>query len=190
MVKFTSKQNFYWGFDMKNQMLLRKTCGVYASDTHFATMIFPFIRSEVKGKTKILTILEKGETDKIEKILENVGLEERVKREIRNLDWSKTNIKKIRNNFKKLEKNIYKKYDTDVIVLGNKAFIKKVNNAIDLWFNNNVDKIEKSKVKINIINCFSFYENSDIYSVINSHNYILKTKGIIGLREEKLLKAN
>ena len=175
---------------MKNKMLLRKTCSVYASDTHFATMIFPFISKEIEVDAKVLTILEKSETEKIEKILENIGLSSKIKRKIKNIDWNKTNIKKIRNNFKKLEDNVENNLNTDVIVLGDKVFIQKINEAIDLWFKNNIDKIEKSVVKINIINCFSLNENKDIYKILNMHNYILKTKGITELMEEKLLKAN
>ena len=175
---------------MNNKVLLRKTCSIYASDTHFATMIFPFIIKQLKEKTKVITILEKDETEKIEKILENIGLEKKIKQRIRKIDWSKTNIKKIRKNLKILEKNVTQKLNTDVIVLGNKLFIKKVNEVIDIWFKNNLKEIEIAKVKINIINCFSFYNNKDIYNILNSHDYILKTYGIEKIIEERLLKAN
>ena len=175
---------------MNNKMLLRKTCGIYASDTHFATMIFPFVIKEINKKTKIVTILEKDETEKIEKILENIGLEVKTKEKIKKIDWSKTNIKKIRKIFKALEKNINKKVNTDLIVLGSKQFIKKINEVIDFWFKNNIKEIEKTRIKINIINCFSFYENKEIYNILNSHDYILKTYGIEKVMEEELLKAN
>lgn len=175
---------------MKSKMLLRKTCSIYASDIHFATMIFPFVSRQVEKNIKVLTILEKSEENTIKKVLENVGLKAKTKQKIKEVDWNKTNIKKIRNVFKTLEKNISHKKDTDVIILGNKIFIKKVNEAIDLWFSNNMKNIEKSKIKINIINCFSFYDNIDFYKLMNSHNYILKTNGIKEWIEQELLKAN
>ncbi len=175
---------------MNNRILLRKICSIYASDTHFATMIFPFVIRQIGEKAKIVTILEKDETEKIEKILENIGLKTAMKRKIKNIDWGKTNIKKIRKSFKKLEENIVKKVNTDVIVLGNKQFIKKVNDVIDLWFKNNIEEVEAAKIKMNIINCFSFYDNKEIYSILNSHDYILKTYGIEKLAPEELLKAN
>lgn len=175
---------------MNNKLLLRKTCGIYASDTHFATMIFPFVIRQIKEKNKIVTIFEKDETEKIEKILENIGLETKIKQKIKNIDWSETNIKKIRKNFKIIENNIKKKSNTNILILGNRAFIKKINEIIDLWFKNNIEKIEVAKIKINIINCFSFYENKEIYSILNSHDYVLKTYGLEKIIVEEFLKAN
>ena len=33
---------------MREKILLRKTCSVYANDLHFATVIFPFIAKEME----------------------------------------------------------------------------------------------------------------------------------------------
>ena len=46
---------------MKEKMLLKKICSVYADDLHFSTMIFPFIHKEVENNTTIITILENNE---------------------------------------------------------------------------------------------------------------------------------
>ena len=56
---------------MKERMLFKKICSIYASDLHFATMIFPFIHKEIEKNTKIKTILEKDEQENIEKIPTN-----------------------------------------------------------------------------------------------------------------------
>jgi len=175
---------------MKESILLRKTCTIYASDTHFATLIFPFIKKEVENKTEIITILEKNETDKIERILKNIGLNPKIKKKIRNIDWKKTNIKKIKKNFENMQSYIKKRKNINIIVLGERVFIKKTNEIIDLWFKNNIEKIEKSKIQINIINCFSFYESIEIQRVIKSHNYILKTTGLEKIENKIMMKAN
>ncbi len=176
---------------MKENMLLTKTCSIYASDVHFATMIFPFIHNEIKNDTIIRTILEKDEQENIEKILENVGLNSEIKKEIREIDWRDANISKIRNIFKLLEKDIKNNKKINLIISGSNAFIEKVNRAVDLWFKNNMEEIEKGESKLNILNCFSFEQNKNIDNIIDSHEYILKTAGIEEIIvEQQLLKAN
>ena len=176
---------------MKEKMLLKKIGSIYANDLHFATVIFPFIHKELEDNTIIRTILEKDEQRNIEKILENVGLNEKQKEEIRKIDWTNTNIQKIRNHFGLLEKDIATKKKIDIIIAGKNVFIGKVNKAIDLWVTNHIELLEKGEIELNIINCFSFEENKEIDTIIDSHDYILKTAGleeIIG--PEELLKAN
>lgn len=176
---------------MSGKMLLRKTCSIYASDLHFATMIFPFVSKEVKRNTTIRTILEKDEQENIEKIIKNIGLNSDVKEKIKNIDWKESNINKIRKSFRLLEGDIKNENDVDIIVVGSNVFIQKINKAIDLWTKNNIEKLENSKIKLNIINCFSFEENNEIDRILDVHDYILKTAGIEELiNREDLLKAN
>lgn len=176
---------------MKENMLLKKICSVYANDLHFATLIFPFIHRELEKNATIRTILEKDEQENIEKVLENVGLDSEIKEKTRKIDWKSTNIKKIRENFNLLEKDVEDKKKIDIIVSGRNIFIQKVNKAIDLWVKNNIELLGNKNIEFNIINCFSFEENKKIDSIINTHEYILKTSGleeIVG--QEELLKAN
>lgn len=175
---------------MKERMLLKKVCSIYADDLHFATMIFPFIHKEVEKNTTIKTILEKDEEENIEKILKNIGLNSEIKEEINKIDWKRTNINKIRNNFKLLEKNIKNKEKIDIIVSGSNEFIGKVNQAIDLWVKNHIESFDKSGIELNIINCFYFEENKNSDSIIDEHDYILRTSGLEEILGRELLKAN
>lgn len=176
---------------MKENMLFKKICSVYANDLHFATLIFPFIHRELEKNTTIRTILEKDEQENIEKVLENVGLNSDVKEEIRKIDWKGTNINKIRENFKLLEKDVKNNKKIDIVVSGRNIFIQKVNKAIDLWVKNNIELLENKDTELNIINCFSFEENKNIDNIMNTHEYILKTAGLEEImNREELLKAN
>lgn len=175
---------------MKDLMLLKKICSVYASDIHFATLIFPFIKKELEKNTEIITMLEKDEIEQIEKILKNIGIDIRTKEKFKKIDWKKTNIKKVKKNFEILENNIKEGKNTDIIVLGEKTFIKKINEAIDIWVKNNIENIEKTKIQLNVINCFSFYENRESYNTFNTYSYILKTSGLEEIIEPRMLKAN
>ena len=175
---------------MRKNMVLSKTCSIYASDIHFATLIFPFINKEVEKNTTIRTILEKDVEENIEKIIKNIGLNSDVKEKIKEIDWKGSNINKIRQNFKSLEEDIKNNSNIDIIILGSNVFIHKINKAIDLWTKNNIEKLEKSKSKVNVINCFSLEENKRIEDIMNNHEYVLKTIGLEEIVEEELLKAN
>jgi len=176
---------------MKERLLLRKTCSIHANDLHFATVIFPFISKEIERETIVKTILERDEKENIEKIIENIGLNSEIKEKINKIDWTQSDIIKIRKIFKTLEDDIKYNKNIDLIVLGSNIFIQKVNKAIDLWIKNNMENIVKREVQLNIINCFSIEENKEINKILNSHDYILKTSGIEELiAEEEFLKAN
>ena len=175
---------------MKEKMLFKKICSVYANDLHFATMIFPFIHKEVENNTTIRTILENNEEENIEKILNNIGLNSEVKEEINKIDWKNTNISKIRKNFKLLEEDIRDKRRIDIIVSGRNIFIQKVNQAIDLWIKNNIENLDKNCIELKIINCFYFEENKNSDSIIDEHDYILRTSGLEEILGRELLRAN
>ena len=175
---------------MKEKMLLKKICSVYAIDLHFATMIFPFIHKEVESNTTIRTILENNEEENIDKILKNIGLNSEVKEEINKIDWKNTNISKIRKNFKLLEDDIKNKKRIDIIVSGRNIFIQKVNKAIDLWIKNNIENLDESGIELKIINCFYFNENKISDNIIDEHEYILRTSGLEEILGRELLKAN
>ena len=176
---------------MKENMILKKICSIHANDLHFATVIFPFIRKELENGATIKTILENDVQENIEKILENVGLNSKIKEEIRNIDWKGTNINKIRKNFKILEEDIKNKKRINIIISGRNVFIEKVNQAIDLWVKNNIEELERTGTKLDIVNCYSFYENKNAEAIMDSHEYILRTIGLEEiLGKEKLLKAN
>lgn len=176
---------------MKEKLLLRKTCSIHVSDLHFATVMFPYIYKEIENGTIVKTILERNEKENIEKIMKNVGLNSEIKEKIKQIDWRESDITKIRKVFKLLEEEIQNNKKINLIILGNNIFIQKVNKAVDLWFKNNIEKIENNKTQINIINCFSFEDNVQINKILNYHDYILKTSGLEELvEEEELLKAN
>lgn len=173
---------------MSKKILLRKTCNVYASDLHLATMIFPFIDKEIEKGAMIKPILEKDISNSIQKIIHNVGLDSETKNKIETIDWNQTNIEKIKQTLKQIESVFDTNKQIHIIVSGTNLFIEKVNKLVDLWAKMNLEKIEKSESVINIINCYSFEENEQIDSIIKKHDYILKTSGIQAIYEEESLK--
>ena len=176
---------------MKERLLLRKTCSIHANDLHFATVVFPYISKQVEDGATVKTILERNEKENIEKVIQSVGLNSEIKNKIKQIDWEESDITKIRKTFSALEGDIRVNKKINVIVLGSNIFIQKINNAVDLWVKNNMERVEDNNVELNIINCFSFEKNTELDIILDSHDYILKTSGIEEiLGEEELLKAN
>ncbi len=176
---------------MNNKVFLRKTCSVYASDIHLATMTFPFINKEIENGAVVKPILEKNISDSIKKIINNMGINEEAKDKISQVDWNQTNIYKIKNTLNNIERNFSKNTRIHFLVAGSNLFIEKVNKLIDLWVKINLDKMEKEDVIVNVINCYNFNENDKIDNIIQNHEYILKTTGIEEICDvEKLKKAN
>ncbi len=176
---------------MSKKILLKKTCSVYASNLHLATMIFPFINKEMKKGAIVKTILEKNISEDIEKIINHVQIESKIKNKIEKIDWSQSNIEKIKETLENLEKNLNSSNKIHIIVAGSNIFIDKINKLVDLWTKINLDKIENNNIDINIINCYNFEDNDQIDNILSSHEYILKTTGLEEIyEEEKLKKAN
>lgn len=176
---------------MNKKILLRKTCSVYASDLHLATMIFPFVDKEIQKGAIIKPILERNILENIEKIIKNVNINEEIKNKIQDIDWLQTDIDKIKNTLGDIEGLLHKNNTIHIIVSGTNLFIEKVNKLIDLWAKMNLGLIEKNSTIINIINCYNFSENDEFKEIIEKHDFMLRTTGIEALYEgEKLKKAN
>lgn len=176
---------------MKERLILRKTCCIHANDLHFATVVFPYLSKQIESGAIVKTILERNEKENIEKVIENVGANLETKEKIKEIDWEESDITKIRQTFNVLDREIKTNQKIDLIILGSNIFINKVNKALDLWFKNHMEELEKNTIEINIINCFSFEENEEIDEILNAHDCVLKTAGIEEiLGKEELLKAN
>ena len=176
---------------MNKKILLRKTCSIYASDLHLATMIFPFVDKEIQKGAIIKPILERNILENIEKIIKNVNINEKVKNKIQDIDWLQTDIDKIKNTLCDIEELSHNNNTIHIIVSGTNLFIEKVNKLIDLWAKINLELIEKNQSIINIINCYSFSENDKFDEIVEKHEFILKTTGIETLYQgENLKKAN
>ena len=173
---------------MSKKISLRKTYSVYASKIHLATMIFPFVKKELKNGAIIKPILEKDISEDIEQIIRNVAINSKLKEEINNIDWKQTNIEKIKNTLCDMEGLIKDNKNINIIVLGTNIFIEKVNELIDIWAKVNLQELEYNEAILNIINCYNFEENKEIENIKEKHENILKTEGIEELYNKELLK--
>ena len=176
---------------MNKKIFLKKTCSIYASDLHLATMIFPYISKELKENATIKTILENDIGKNIEKVINHTSLSSEIEKQIKKIDWNQTSIEKIKNTLKEIEKELVSKDKIDIFVSGENFFIDKVNQVIDLWVRNNLEIIKENQTVINVINCYYYEQHEEMDNIIGQHDYLLKTTGIEKIYDkEKLKKAN
>ena len=169
-------------------MIIKKTCSIYASDLHFITMTLPYINRELENEVQVITILEKSATKNIEKLINNMNLNKETKERILNINWSNTRgtaFKKVISQIEKMIKNDIKKID--ILINGNNRYINTANEQIDLFIKNNLKIIEDNKININVINCFEFSKNSDINQILKNHEYVLDTTGEKSIEDEEIL---
>ena len=173
---------------MSKKISLKKTCSIYASELHLATMIFPYIKKELERKAIVKAMLENDIGTNIEKVLCHTNINSELKEQIQQIDWKQTNKKKIEQMLKEIEENLRHNEKVDIIVSGSNFFIDKINELIDLWTKVNFEEIANSEKTINIINCYYFKQNEQIDEIMKKHEYILRTTGIQELIEENPLK--
>ena len=111
-----------------------------------------------------------------------------MKNRIAKIDWSQTNIDKIKGTLEQMEEELLQKQVIHIIVSGTNLFIDKINKLLDLWAKINLENIQRNNSTINIINCYNFNENEEIEDIERKHEYQLKTTGIEEIYQKEILK--
>ena len=154
----------------KRNTQVEKLCGFYVSDWHLVTMLLPYINNKIDEKTKIITILENNIEEKIKTLVEKLNLKN--KEDILSINWTNINSKKYSYIENILKNDINSNLDNIILITGSKEYIERNNANIEKW-------LCKSLVKsIKIINFFEVTEfNSNIISILDSHDKVLNTSG-------------
>lgn len=157
--------------EQENQM--RKVCGFYVNEMHFATMILPYIRREIEAKHKVITILQNDMKSNVEEVLSRMNLKETLQKEILGINWSKTILVKYSKAKQIIEQTNGQAQNITVIINGDKDFIKMVNEYIEKA----IKSINMPKA-VTVINFYDITEFTNVSEITNSHEYILNTSGI------------
>lgn len=153
---------------------LKKICNFYMSDWHFTVMLLPYINREINKKTKVITILEKDMTEKVETLVKKLNLKN--KDEILQINWKNSDINKFISEFKK---NLKYNKENLLIVNGTNYYIKKVNDKINKELNNG----EYAQKKIKILDCYDFESNkNNMSNILKRYDEMLNTSGEINVK--------
>lgn len=158
---------------MKEKCVLKKSCSFYISDMHFVTMLIPFIKEKIENETHIITFLENDYTKNIELVLARTSIEEKKKKNILNLNWTRTEIADvelaIENNKINIKPNV-------IIINGSKEYVDIVNNIINEYLKENEEECEETNVFI-----MDFYNaeeiKDEVKEILKEHNTIYNTSG-------------
>ena len=110
---------------------MQKICSFYISNVHLVTMILPYLKKQILKNNIIETYFEYDLTENIEKILSNLIITERNKKEILKINWHSNKIKKYIDIENKLKKIINKKKEKLILISGNKNYIKETNDILN-----------------------------------------------------------
>lgn len=148
--------------NLQNQRF-KKICGCYASNSHLAAMILPYVDNKVQRGEKVATILEEGIEEEMEELINKVNITTETKEKILNIGW--TSKKEI-----KLEDMNINNEEINIIITGNEKEIERKNQTIK-------GKLNK-KTKINLINLYKIEEIKSINEILEKHDLIINTSGI------------
>ncbi len=133
-----------------------KFCSFFVSEFHLEMILMPYINKKIEEKENIIIATEKNLEKTVEELISKVNLKEENKQKILNLSWNKSEINDIKNN-------------SNIIIIGTKNYIKKINQNIE----------EMNINKINIVDCYDFEEvKEEMIEIIKTHDKSLNTLGI------------
>ena len=151
-------------------MSLEKICNLYASDYHFCTTLFPFIKKNMEEGKEVINIFENDLEKNIKTMLERMKIEKEFKEYLLKIEWNKEeNI-----NFEKELENFANGNEKIIFINGSPRYIELMNENIENWINKN--ELDQNNIKI--IHCYNIEEiNNEIKNITNSYHKILNTTG-------------
>ena len=132
-----------------------KMYSIYVSDFHLEMILVPYINKKLKNNENIIIQTEKDLKQTIEILIAKMNLKDEEKIKILNLGWEKG------------EKEL--KQNSDIIIIGTKNYIEKINK-----------EIEKNNIYCkDIVDCYNFEEiKEEINEIVCNYNKNLNTQGI------------
>lgn len=157
---------------------IKRVCAFYVNEWHLTTMILPHIANEIKVKNKIITVLQNNMKSNIEEILSKMNLNEKLKEEILEINWTKKfpiKYSKIKEEIQQIDGQVK---NINIFINGDKEFIKMVNQNIQ-----RIIETYNLQTLITIVNFYDVTKFTNVSEITNKHQYILNTSGIKRIKE-------
>lgn len=141
-----------------------KKCCLYASDFHLEMILLPYIKNNI-DKTKFIIITQNDLRETIKILLDRVNITNIYKKNILNLNWTKSEIL----NTDYIKNIINENEKIDIIIKGDKDYIERVNKELELLINS----------KVSIIDCFCIEDSKiDVNKIKSDYKEFLSTSMI------------
>ena len=135
---------------------IEKICSFYVSEYHLEMILLPFINDKIENNKKVIIETEYNLEESLKKVLERTNLKQENKNKILSLGWNSKEENKLEDK-------------SNIIVIGNKEYIKNTNNEI----------IKNNLENITVVDCYKFEElGNDVTKIENSYVCNLNTNGI------------
>lgn len=159
---------------MPEKNSVKKICSFCVSNWHLITMLMPYISQKIE-KENIVMLLEEDMSEIAFEFLNHITLEKKIKRMFEKLKWQKTSCKysEVKDI---LMDSIKEMKSANFIIYGREEYIKKMNENINKWMNNNKKTLEN--IRIQIIDAYEVMQfNNNLKNILNVHDKILNTSG-------------
>ncbi len=154
---------------------IKKICSFYAGDCHFVAMILPYVIKMNKRQANIVTLLDKEINQYIDKLLDNINIDKKLKNNIKKIGWNGLDIK---------EKDLEKFFDEKLQRNKENIFIikKQSNDLLDKKLEQIIQEklqnILRDNIKLNLIYCYNIENLKSVDNIIPKYEYVLNTSGI------------
>lgn len=156
-------------------IVVKKMCGFYASNTHLATMLFPYLNKQMQSGVKIETIFEKGIEENVNELMNNLSINPNLKNNLASINWKSNKDIKYSKFNEKMNKTLQENNKITLLINGTNETINKTNELFETWLNNNKSKIEEKN--INLINLYEITQCTNVKSILDNYDYVVNTSG-------------
>lgn len=153
---------------------VKRICSFCVSNWHLVTMLMPYISQKMESENVVM-LLEEDMSEITSEFLKHITLEDKLKEMFENLKWTKTSCKysEVKETLAEAAREIK---DVNFIIFGSEEYIKKMNENINKWMNNNKKIFEN--IFVQIIDAYEVMQfNNNLNDILSVHDKILNTSG-------------
>lgn len=158
--------------------IVEKMCGFYADKTHLATMLFPYLNKKLQEGEKVETLFNDGMEENANKLVKNLNINSELEKEFKDIKWNKTKKSEIE---KEMNGIINKHTKITILVNGTEDKIEKTNQVLNLWIDNNMEKLEGKKIKL--INFYEITDYNSLGEILEKYSKVVNTSGEHNIKE-------
>lgn len=153
---------------------VKRICSFCVSNWHLVTMLMPYISQKIENENVVM-LLEEDMSEIASEFLKHITLEDKLKEVLENLKWQKTSCKYSAVK-EMLTESVKQRKDVNFIIFGSEEYIKKMNENINKWMNNNKKVLQN--IFVQIIDAYEVMQfNNNLNDILSVHDKILNTSG-------------
>ena len=135
-------------FQKKN---VKNMCNFYASESHLALMLLPYLSKQMEKGVYFETILKENIVENIEEVISKLNLKQEIKDKMLNINWKTNEITGYKEIEDFMNNLINKEKEISIILNGSIKQVEQMNEMINIWISKNMNNLKKRDIKITTI---------------------------------------